>query len=42
MEICFMKQIYSVLEHTVDTVSFFTMKADNFFSMNLSYTAELQ
>jgi NDP-sugar pyrophosphorylase family protein len=37
-----MVQVHSNLKHIIDIVPFFTMKADNFFSMNFDHMAELQ
>jgi hypothetical protein len=42
MAICLMVQVNSKLEHIIDIVPFFTIKADNLFSMNLNHTTELQ
>ena len=42
MVICLMVQVNSNLKHIIDIVPFFTMKADNLFSVNFNHTTELQ
>jgi hypothetical protein len=37
-----MVQVSSKLKHIVDIVPFFSMKADNIFTMNLNHTTKLQ
>jgi NDP-sugar pyrophosphorylase family protein len=37
-----MVQVYSIIKHIIDIVPFFTMKADNLFSMNINHTTEFQ